>query len=90
MEAIVNEANWPKFLRVNDTMTNNNVNKYLLKPWKKGEIVRVLPYNEQVSPTEMRTELFRMRYVRVVRKDETGAWALNYTWNWGIFENLKN
>ena len=47
MKAIVNKTDWPKFLKVNDVMERVSWNKYLLKPWKKGEIVKVVPYNEQ-------------------------------------------
>lgn len=89
MEAIVSKQSWPKFLRVNGVMERVNLNNYLLKPWVKGEIVKVLPYEEQksgVGDTDMR---FRKRYVSVMRKDGDGKWALKYTWNWGIFDALK-
>ena len=89
MEAIVSKQSWPKFLRVNGVMERVNLNNYLLKPWVKGEIVKVLPYEEQksgVGDTDMR---FRKRYVSVMRKDGDGKWALKYTWNWNIFDTLK-
>lgn len=91
MEAIVSKQSWPKFLRVNGVMERVNLNNYLLKPWVKGEIVKVLPYEEQKSgefstPTDAE---FRKRYVSVMRKDGDGKWALKYTWNWDIFEALK-
>lgn len=89
MEAIVSKQSWPKFLRVNGVMERVNLNNYLLKPWVKGEIVRVLPYEEQRSGVGDPDAKFRKRYVSVMRKDGDGKWALKYTWNWDIFEPLK-
>lgn len=90
MEAIMSKQSWPKFLRVNGTMERVNFNKYLLKPWVKGEIVKVLPFDDQKNTVgDAPDEKFRKRYVSVVRKDENGKWCLKYTWNWDIFETLK-
>ena len=80
MKAIVNKTDWPKFLKVNGAMERVSWNKYLLKPWKKGEIVKVVPYNEQKSGCSTPTEVFRKRYVNVIRKDEEGQWTLRYNW----------
>ena len=90
MKAIVNKTDWPKFLKVNDVMERVSLNKYLLKPWKKGEIVKVVPYNEQKSCCSTPTEVFRKRYVNVIRKDEEGQWTLRYNWSWDIFEPLNS
>lgn len=89
MKAITNEKEWPKFLRVNDHFKNISWNKYLLKPWEKGELVKVLPISEQIPSTDMSVEHFRKQFVRVIRKDENGQWTLKYTWGWEIFEPLK-
>ena len=92
MKAIVNKSNWPKFLRVNDTIERRRIdwNKYLLKPWKEGEIVKVVPYDEQKSSCSTPLEIFRKRYVSVIRKDEEGNWTLRYNWDWEIFDLLNN
>ena len=90
MKAIVNKTDWPKFLKVNDVMERVSLNKYLLKPWKKGEIVKVVPYDEQKSSSSTPTEVFRKRYVNVIRKDEEGQWTLRYNWSWDIFEPLNS
>lgn len=90
MKAIMSKQSWPKFLRVNGTMERVNFNKYLLKPWVKGEIVRVLPFDDQKNAVgDNSDEKFRKRCVSVMRKDENGKWTLKYTWNWEIFETLK-
>ena len=89
MKAITNEKEWPKFLRVNDFLNNVSWNKHLLKPWDKGELVRVLPISEQIPSTNMSVEHFRRKFVKVIRKDENGKWTLRYTWSWDIFEHLK-
>lgn len=89
MKAITNEKEWPKFLRVNDDLKNVSWNKHLLKPWEKGELVRVLPISEQIPSTNMSVEHFRRKFVKVIRKDENGQWTLRYTWSWEIFEPLK-
>lgn len=89
MEAILNKEKWPKFLRVNGEMERVNFNKYLLKPWVKGEIVKVVPYDEQKSGVGKVDEKFRKRYVNVLRKDEDGKFTLHYNWGWNIFETLK-
>ena len=90
MKAIVNKTDWPQFLKVNDVMERVSLNKYLLKPWKKGEIVKVVPYDEQKSSCSTPTEVFRKRYVNVIRKDEEGQWTLRYNWSWDIFEPLNS
>lgn len=65
-------------------------NKYLLKPWKKGEIVKVVPWDEQKSSVGETNFDYRKRYVSVIRKDDNGAWTLKYTWTWGIFDPMTN
>ena len=90
LKPITNEKEWPKFLRVNDFLKNVSWNKHLLKPWEKGELVKVLPISEQIPSTNMSVEHFRRKFVKVIRKDENGQWTLRYTWSWEIFEPLNN
>ena len=90
MKAIVNKTDWPKFLRVNNSTDHISWNKHLLKPWKKGEIVRVVPYDEQKSSCSIPMEVFRKRYVNVIRTEEEGQWTLRYNWSWDIFEPLNS
>ena len=47
MKAITNKEKLPKFLMVNDIPEKRSWNKHLLKPYKKGEIVKVAPFEEQ-------------------------------------------
>lgn len=89
MKSIINNQEWPKFLRVSD-LKSVTWNKYLLKPLEKGELVKVLPISEQVPTTDITVEQFRRQFVRVLRKDENGQWNLRYTCSWEIFEHLNN
>ena len=89
MKPITDKTKWPKFLRVNSEMERVNYNKYLLKPWVTGEIVKVIPYDEQRSKVGQTDAKFRSTYVNVIRKDENGEWTLHYNWMWSIFEPLK-
>ena len=66
------------------------MNKYLLKPWKKGEIVKVVPWDEQKSNVGKTDLDHRKQYVSVMRKDDNGAWTLKYTWTWEIFDPMMN
>ena len=89
MEAIVNKANWPKFLRVNESVKRLGYNRYLLRPWSQGEIVKVLPFEEQKSSVSGDPgDKFRKWYVSVLRKTDEGSRTLKYTWSWNIFEKI--
>ena len=90
MEAVLEKKNWPKFLKVNGTPEKQTFNKYLLKPWKKGEIVKVVSWDEQKSSVGETDLDYRKQYVSVMRKDNNGAWTLKYTWTWGIFDPIMN
>ena len=90
MEAVLEKKNWPKFLKVNGTPEKQTFNKYLLKPWKKGEIVKVVSWDEQKSSVGETDLDYRKQYVSVMRKDNNGAWTLKYTWSWGIFDPIMN
>ena len=90
MEAVLEKKNWPKFLKVNGTPEKQTFNKYLLKPWKKGEIVKAVSWDEQKSSVGETDLDYRKQYVSVIRKDDNGAWTLKYTWTWGIFDPIMN
>lgn len=90
MKAITKKEKLPKFLVVNAEAPSKPWNKYLLKPYEKGEIVKVAPFEEQVSSPSVGTEpeQFRKRYVVIYRKDEQGKWTLKYTQGWESFDLL--
>lgn len=100
MKAIIDIDKLPKFLVVNGEPESKPYNKHLLKPWKKGEIVKVAPIEEQVPNRKyddtfkfakpITLENFRKCYVKVIRKDEEGKWTLTYTAGWDQFELLNN
>lgn len=99
MKAITKKEMLPKFLVVNREPESKPWNKHLLKPFKKGEIVKVAPFEEQVrnskyddtfhfSKPNNDPEFFRKRYVVVYRKDDEGKWTLKYTEGWNSFDLL--
>ena len=99
MKAITNKDKLPKFLIVNDIPEKRTHNKYLVKPYRKGEIVKVAPFEEQRRNTKYddwfkNIELnndpnwFRERYVVIYRKDENGKFTLKYTESWESFDLL--
>lgn len=89
MKAITNREKWPKFLVVNDIPEQRVWNKYLLKPYKKGEIVKVAPFDEQKRDDAFDDPLrFRQRYVVVYRKVENGKFTLKYIQDWKSFDSL--
>ena len=90
MKAITTKEKLPKFLVVNAEAPSKPWNKYLLKPYEKGEIVKVDQFEEQVShPSVVSSpEQFRKRYVVIYRKDEEGKWTLKYTQGWESFDLL--
>lgn len=90
MKAITTKEKLPKFLVVNAEAPSKPWNKYLLKLYEKGEIVKVAPFEEQVSHPSVGStpEQFRKRYVVIYRKDEEGKWTLKYTQGWESFDLL--
>lgn len=100
MKPILNKEKLPKFLVVNGFPETQSYNKYLLKPWKKGELVKVAPFDKQINNTEydhmfihkskLTQEDFIKRNVRVIRKDDNGEWTLNYSAGWENFDLLTN
>lgn len=101
MKPITEKEKLPKFIIVNGVPETKPYNKYLIKPWKKGELVKVAAFEQQVSDSkydhmfkcvehENDQKSFRRRYVRVIRKDEKGEWTLNYCAGWENFDLLTS
>ena len=89
MKAIVEKTSLPAFLKVIQGIQQKRpFTRHLLHPLKDGELVKVAPWEEQVSKI-MTPEQFRRRYVKVIRKDEDGKWSLIYGLDWDTFEPLK-
>lgn len=99
MKAITTKEKLPKFLVVNGEPESKPWNKHLLKPFKKGEIVKVAPFEEQIRNDKYDDQFqyckpnndpehFRKRYVVVYRKDDEGKWTLKYTQGWDSFDLL--
>lgn len=91
------DGNLPKFIMVNETAEKRSWNKHLLKPYKKGEIVRVAPlekqkrnkeYDDKFQCEKYNESEFRKRFVVVYRKDEFGKFTIKYTSDWEIFSLL--
>lgn len=78
-----------KYLKVRGDIDKFKWNRYLLKPYKPGEIVKVAPIEEQVSSTgKVSNENFRRNYVTVYRKDDNGKWSIKYVNGWDLFREL--
>lgn len=92
MKPIKDIKKYPKFLRVNDVAPKQPWNKHLPKPYKIGEIVKVAPEEEQVSSPLVGTptNIWRSKYVKVIRKDQDGKWTLVNVNEWRTFELLTN
>lgn len=101
MKPIIEKEKFPKFLRVNEFAAKLPCNKYLLHPWKEGELVKVVPFEQQVScdkydhmfkyvQPDNDSMRFRKNYVKVLRKDQNGEWCLSYTSSWKNFDLLTN
>ena len=99
MKAITSKEKLPKFLVVNDEPQKMPHNKHLLKPYKKGEMVKVAPFEEQVRCDKYDDMFkfckpdnnplhFRSKYVVVYRKDDNGKFTLKYTESWKSFDLL--
>lgn len=84
---------------VNDTPEKRSWNKYLPKPYQKGEIVKVAPFEEQVRNDKWDDTFkfvkpnndpiwFRNRYVVIYRKGEDGKFSHKCTEGWESFDLL--
>lgn len=83
---------YPKFLKCNDIIKSWTWNKYLSRPWKIGELVKVAPENEQHSHPHIGNsdEVFRRQYIVVYRKDDNGKFTIKQTAEWIQFDLLTN
>lgn len=100
MEPMVTKERLPKFLLVNAIPEKMPFNRFLNEPWKKGELVKVAPFEEQcrnsryddrfqyVRPNNNPAS-FRHRFVKVFRKDAAGQFTIQYVARWEFFEPLK-
>jgi hypothetical protein len=84
----ITKTELPKFLKVNNNIGKIKYNSWLTKPWIEGEIVKVLPIEEQVPSTNMSLKNYRKNFVRVLRKDSNGSWSIKSNWYWNIFDLL--
>jgi len=99
MEAVKDYNSLPKFLRVNANQTGANHNKFLLRPYLEGEIVRVQPAElqkpnrqydhlyEHVKP--ITDDFFRARFCAILRKDDNGKFSIPYTIQWRSLDLMK-
>ena len=99
MKAITTRESLPKYLVVNEIPEKRSWNKHLPKPYKKGEIVRVAPFEEQVRNKQWDDTFqfvktnddpmwFRERYVVVYQKGDDGKFSYKCTEGWGSFDLL--
>lgn len=90
MEAITRKEKFPKFLRVSEAITKKAYNKFLIKPFEVGEMVRVVDFDSQQSVTKNLDKVkFLSQYVNIIRKDKNGKFTVRYTVAWDILEPLK-
>ena len=82
------KGKYPRFLKCDRIRSANTWNKYLLKPYTEGEIVKVAPMEEQHSTLNTSDEVFRQKYVKVYRKDEDNNYTLPYVCDWGMFRTI--
>lgn len=99
MKPILNKEKFPKFLVVNDIPEKRPWNKHLTKPYKKGEIVKVAPFEQQKRNDKYDDKFtfvksnnnpiwFRKRYVVILRKSETNKFDYKCTEDWESFNLL--
>lgn len=95
----VDYANLPKFLQIAKWQIEQSHNKYLSKPYRLGEIVKVQPVEKQkpnhkydhVTPRVLPTtdEFWQKRYCRVLRKDNAGKFTVPCSIEWEGLDYLK-
>lgn len=100
MKAIIQKEKMPKFLRANSYLPSRRYNKYFLKPYTFGELVKVAPWEEQVMSKlifeivkypeliDKDPNYFREKYVVIYRKDDEGNWSIKNTMPWCAFDLL--
>lgn len=90
MKAITTKNGFPKFIKVSKEIEKKNYNKFLVKPFEVGEIVKVVDFDSQrsINPNDDKVKFLR-QYVNIIRKDKEGKFTMRYTASWEIFEPLK-
>ena len=99
MKAIRDLSKLPKYLQVTKWQVEQSYNKYLPKPYREGEIVKVQPMEAQkpnhmydhmtlrIPPTT--DESFNNSYVRIIRKDSDGRFTHPCALEWSALDYLK-
>jgi hypothetical protein len=83
------EGGRPAFMRIiADIDRAKSYNKYLLRPLVGGELVKI-DSNQNPSSDGFSASAFRRQFVRIVRKDATGAWTDVFVTTWDALESLK-
>ena len=89
MKAITTAEGFPKVLRVSSEINKKSYNKYLLEPYTEGELVKVVPFEQQASSVkDMTKERFLRQFLQIIRKDKNGQWTLHYGCTWDSLEPL--
>ena len=99
MKPIKDYSKLPKFLQVTKWQIEQSYNKYLPKPYKLGEIVKVQPVEVQkpdhkfdhITPRvpPMTDEFWQARYCRILRKDSDGKFTHSCVLEWQALDYLK-
>ena len=99
MKPVRDYSKLPKFLQVTNWQIDQSYNKYLPKPYKLGEIVKVQPIDVQKPDHEydhitsrvppVTNEFWQARYCRIWRKDENGKFNHSCVLEWQALDYLK-
>ena len=99
MKPITDYSKLPKFLVISNAQVQKSSNKYLLKPYRKGEIVRVAPAEEQKPNHEFdhmakyvepcTDDCWREHYLKILRKGDDGKFSLPYVISWDGVELIN-
>ena len=99
MKAIKDFNKLPKYLQVTKWQVEQSYNKYLPKPYREGEIVKVQSSEAQkanhaydhMTPHVSSTsdESFRNSYCRIIRKDSDGRFTHPCVLEWSALDYLK-
>lgn len=99
MKPVKDYSNLPKFLQVSKWQVEQSHNKYLPKPYKLGELVKVQApefqkpdhkYDDLFSRVEKCTdEFWQKRYCRIFRKDESGKFTHSCVLEWEALDYIR-
>lgn len=91
----MNKDKLPKFLMVNNVPEQRTWNKYLLKPFHQGEIVKVASCEEQQAEADWCSSQlslnidFSKKFIVVYRQDDNGKFTLRYVQDLSCFCSLQ-